>query len=170
MSGSGRPDLVRIGSVGKPHGVRGGFYVDGAIDPDAMVPGAELLVGGRVFCVTSRAGADARPILTLEGISDRDAAASLRGAEITAERGVLTPLSEGEWFASDLEGMEVRSRAGDALGVVRRLVNMPSVDVLEVAVAGGGDDVLVPMIGDAIVSIDADARVVTVNTEFLDLG
>lgn len=170
MTGNGRPDPIRIGSVGKPHGVRGGFYVDGAIDPGALVPGLELLVGGRAFRVATRAGADARPILTLDGITDRDAAVALRGGEITAERGALTPLGEGEWFASDLEGMEVRSRAGDPLGTVNRLINMPSVDVLEVAAAGGGDALLVPMIGDAIVSIDGDTRVVTVDAGFLGLG
>lgn len=170
MPGNGRPDLVRVGSVGKPHGVRGGFYVDGAIDPAALVPGFELLVGGRTFRVASRAGADARPILTLEGVTDRDAAVALRGGEITAERCALTPLGEGEWFASDLEGMEVHSLAGDPLGVVKRLINMPSVDVLEIAVAGGGDDLLIPMIGDAIISIDGEARAVTVNAGFLNLG
>lgn len=170
MPGSGRSALIRIGGVGKPHGVRGGFYVDGAIDSAALVPGFELLVGGREYRVASRAGADARPILTLEGILDRDAAVALRGESIEAPRDTLTPLAAGEWYATDLEGMELRSRAGDALGVVRRLLNMPSVDVLEVAPAGEGDDLLIPMIGDAIVSIDGDARVITVDCEFLGIG
>lgn len=170
MPGSGRQDLIRIGTVGKPHGIHGGFYVDGAVDPAALVPGADLLVDGRAYCVLSRAGADARPILMFEGITDRDAAAALRGGEITADRRSLTPLADGEWFASDLEGMAVRSRNGELLGEVKRLLNMPSVDVLEVAAASGGDDLLIPMIGDAIVSIEPDIRVVTVDSEFLNLG
>lgn len=156
--------------VGKPHGVRGGFNMDGAIDPAAIKPGFAMRAGDRELRVTSRGGTDARPIVSVEGVNDRDAAAELRGEVLFARRDALTPLGEGEWYASDLEGMTVRGVDGVELGVVTRLTNLPSVDVLEVEPAGGGAALLVPMVADAIVAIDGEGRTVTVDTAFLDLG
>lgn len=162
-------DLIRIGTIGKPHGVRGAFVVNGAIDAEAMRPGFEMRAGERLLTMEQRGGTFERPIVKVREIDDRDAAAALRGETLFARRGALTPLEEGEWYASDLEGMEVRGGAGDLLGVVERLVNMPSVDVLEVRSAEG-ETLLVPMLGDAISAIDAETRTVTVDESFLDLG
>ena len=52
------------------------------------------------------------------------------------------------------------------VGVVRRLVGYPSVDVLEVE-REAADDLLVPMVRDAIRSVDVSARRVDVSLEFL---
>ncbi|MFY9468809.1 MAG: hypothetical protein WAP37_01655, partial [Solirubrobacterales bacterium] len=116
--GAGQRDPIRIGRVGRPHGVRGGFYVDGAIDPDALRSNLAIVIAGAAYTVASRAGADAHPILTLTGLDERDRAAALRGQVITAERDALTPLATGEWYASDLEGMHVVSVDGATLGIV----------------------------------------------------
>ncbi len=160
-------DRIQIGVVGKPHGVRGAFHLDGCIDAPALRAGLQLMLGETAFTLATRGGTDARPLLTLENLTDRDAAAELRGLAVTARRGDLTPLGPGEWYADDLVGLVVRSRAGDELGRVERMTNLPSVDVLEVA--GRDGQLLVPMVADAIVSIEpADA--VVVDVDFLDLG
>ncbi len=161
-------DRIQIGVVGKPHGVRGGFHLDGCIDAPALVPGLALQIGKQGFELASRGGTDKRPIVALRGIDDRDAIAEFRGEPVTAARGDLTPLADGEWYADDLVGLPVEDRRGRALGLVQRLTNLPSVDVLEV---GSGEDAAlqVPMVRDAIVSIDAE-RGVVVDAEFLDLG
>lgn len=161
-------DRIQIGVVGKPHGVRGGFYLDGCIDAAALIVGRELSIGAERHTVASRAGTAVRPILIVEGVSDRDRAADLRGEAVTLARGEMTPLGEGEWFADDLVGLSVRDRAGRELGRVSRMLNMPSVDVLEIEQISGGQ-ILVPMVSDAIVSIDPTSALV-VDAEFLDLG
>ncbi|MFT4049919.1 MAG: ribosome maturation factor RimM [Solirubrobacterales bacterium] len=162
-------DRIQIGVVGKPHGVRGGFHLDGCIDAPALVPGLALRLGGDEYEVASRGGVDSRPLLSLVGIGDRDAIAALRGAVVTARRADLTPLAEGEWFADDLVGLAVVSTAGVALGSVVRMTNLPSVDVLEVKSAEG-ETLMIPMISDAIASIDPDGAGVSVDAEFLNLG
>lgn len=166
---AGSADWIRIGHVGKPHGVRGGFYVEGAIDPLALAPGLEVQIGDRAYLVASRAGADARPIIVLEGVAGRDAAVALRGETIFAERSLLTPLGEGEWYASDLEGMTVTGAAagGEPIGTVTVLRNLPSVDVIDVAPTAGGEPIVVPMVADAIVSIDPVSRTIVVDAGFL---
>jgi 16S rRNA processing protein RimM len=162
-------DRIQIGVVGKPHGVRGGFYLDGPVDAEALKPGLALQLGDAPFTLASRGGTDARPLLNLNEIGDRDAIVTYRGAPVTAQRGDLTPLGEGEWFADDLIGLNVVSANGDALGVVKRLANLPSVDVLEVS-APEGEQLQIPMIRDAILSIDPSGDGVVVDAEFLNLG
>ncbi len=161
--------MIEIGRVGKPHGVRGGCYVDGAIDAPALVPGFGVHLGDRLFTIESRGGTDARPIVMFAEVSGRDAIAELRGASLLARRDSLTPLVAGEWYAADLVGLTVETRAGTALGKIERLVNAPSVDLLEVVAIDGGQ-LLVPMVGDAIVEIDVVAGWVRVDEEFLNLG
>lgn len=162
-------DRIQIGVVGKPHGVRGGFYMDGPVDPPALVAGLEVHIGDAVYTLASRGGTDKRPLLNLNEIGSKEAIAELRGEMVRAARSDLTPLGEGEWFADDLIGLAVVDSAGRALGEVTRMNNYPSADVLEVAL-GDGEQLLLPMIRDAIVSIDPDGSGVTVDSDFLGLG
>jgi 16S rRNA processing protein RimM len=53
-----------------------------------------------------------------------------------------------------------------AVGTVRRMIELPSVEALEV-VRDGGEELLVPMVGDAVRSIDVAARRVDVDLGFL---
>lgn len=162
-------DPILIGVIGKPHGIRGGFYLDGAIDAPALVPGFKFMLGTREFEVASRGGTDKRPILSLVGIDSRETAEELRGIQAHAPRGTLTPLKEGEWYASDLEGLKIVTGEGNELGMVARLTNAPSVDFLEVK-RDDDSQLLIPMLRDAIVRIDVAAGQILVNHEFLDLG
>ena len=146
---------VTAGRVGRAHGLDGSFYVDHVAEP--LDPGTEVTVGGRAARVERRAGTDDRPILRLSGVADRDAAEALRGERILVDGGEL---SEDEYLTSDLVGCEV-----PGLGVVRRVVAGPSCDVLEVGEAA----VLVPFISDAVKRVDTEARVIEVDTSFLDL-
>jgi 16S rRNA processing protein RimM len=93
----------------------------------------------------------------LSGCSSREDAEALRGAEMLVEGA----LEEDEYWASDLVGCLVVD-GGRAVGVVSRMVALPSCEALEV------DDVLIPMVRDAIRSIDVDARRIDVDMGFLE--
>jgi len=145
------------GRVARPHGLDGGFYVE---QPgDELTEGARVIVGGREAVVERRAGTDARPLVHLSGITDRDAAEALRGEPMITTGGG-GPLSEGEWYAADLVGCRI-----EGLGEVRRVVGGPSCDVLEVGDCG----TLVPFVSDAVRRVDLDARVIEVDRGFLGL-
>lgn len=150
-SSTSSTDEIEIGRVGKPHGVQGAFILDGSIDFAALTPGFHLRLSGDPFTVQSRGGTEQKPIVKLNELNDRDDAAARRGQSVTAPRETLTPLKDGEYYAKDLVGREVRTDKGDLLGTVERLINSPSVDVLEVI--GDAGEVLVPLVGDAIVEI-----------------
>lgn len=144
-------DEIVIGHVGKPHGVQGAFNLEGSIDFAALQPGFHLRLAGDPFTVESRGGTEKKPIVKLNELTDRDAAQARRGQDVTARRDSLTPLQPGEYYAKDLVGRKVRDQEGNFLGIVDRIVNSPTVDILQVV--DGSAEILVPMVGDAIVEI-----------------
>lgn len=156
---------LRAGVVGRPHGLDGSFHV---ADPVAglLELGVEVQVGGVVRRVDRVAGHERRLILRLEGCEGRDAAERLRGREIRVARDVIPPLGEDEWWATDLEGCAVRDGSLE-VGVVSRLLALPSCEVLEVTRPGGRPDLLIPLIKDAVRGVDLEQRVIDVDLRFL---
>jgi 16S rRNA processing protein RimM len=154
---------IEAGRVGRPHGLDGSFHVT---RPDArLLAGVEeILVDGRPERIDRRAGTDDRPILRLSGHAGRAAAEALRGAQLAVAAERAPALEEGEYWAHELEGCAVFD--GDRrVGEVRRMVPLPSCEALEVARAEG--DLLVPMVRDAIRSVDIGARRIDVDLTFL---
>jgi len=164
--GEGRARLP-AGRVGRPHGLDGSFYVTRA-SPRLLRAGAAVGVGGRTREIVRRAGTDERPIVRLDGIEDRDGAEALRGQELTVAADAAPTLPEGEWWAHELEGCAVRD-GSRTLGTVSRLIELPSCEVLEVARAEGGAELLVPMVRDAIRSVDPRRREIEIDASFLGL-
>jgi 16S rRNA processing protein RimM len=161
-----RAATLSAGRVGRAHGLDGSFYVTRPV-ARLLAPGAVLTVGGRRAGVVRRAGTDARPIVRLEGVEGREAAEQLRGLELSVDSAEAPQLQEGEWWAHELEGCEVVG-AGSVLGTVARLLELPSCEALEVRLAGG-EELLVPMVKDALLSVDVRGRRIEVNPGFLDL-
>jgi 16S rRNA processing protein RimM len=82
--------------------------------------------------------------------------------------GAAPVLGDDEWWPEQLEGCRVED-AGRAVGVVRGVRTLPSCDVLEVERAGGGE-LLVPLVRDAVRSVDVGARRIDVDLAFLEGG
>lgn len=156
------------GVVGRPHGLDGSFHVREA-RPDLLAAAGRVTVAGREADIERRAGTEDRPILRLRGFAGREAAQGLRGERLLVASREAPPLGEEEWYAEELEGCRVTD--GDReVGEVRRLLGLPSCEVLEVARPGRADDLLVPLIRDAVRSVDVGARRIDVDLAFLGEG
>jgi 16S rRNA processing protein RimM len=156
--------VIEAGRVGRPHGLDGSFYV--------TLPVAELLdateaveVGGRSLRIERRAGTSERPILRLAGCASREDADALRGTPLLVDDALAAPLEEGEYWAHELAGCAVHD-GGVEVGVVRRMIALPSCEVLEVE-RPGGPDVLVPLVRDAIRAVDREGRRIDVDMGFV---
>lgn len=147
------PRLVTAGVVGRSHGLDGSFHVEHPQHP--LTRGTVVALDGREHTVERRAGTDRKPLLRLAGVGTREAIAALRGEPLL----VAATLGEGEWLAEDLVGCQV-----DGLGAVVRVIDAPSCDLLELE---GGE--LVPLISDAVRTVDLDARRIEVDRRFLRL-
>ncbi len=154
--------LLNAGRVGRPHGLDGSFHVTRPRGVLLKLGGA-LRVGADVFEIIRRAGTEDRPILRLLGVDDRAGIEALRGADLMVERADAPALPDGEYWAEDLEGCAVVTADGRELGVVDRMRPLPSCEVLEVG------DLLVPMVGDAVLSVDVVARRIVVDHGFLGI-
>ena len=137
--------------VGRPHGLDGSFHVDAPLEE-----GATVRIGERDYTVAERKGTDARPIVRLAGVEDRDAAEALRGEVVALEDS--EPPGEGEWLVEDLIGCRVEG-LGEVTGVLKGL----SCDVLEVG------DQLIPLVTDAVQSVDVENKVIEIDRDFLAL-
>jgi 16S rRNA processing protein RimM len=162
-----KPAALPAGRVGRAHGLDGSFYVTGPV-PRLLVLGASITVDGRDAEIVRRAGTDRHPIVRLQGIAGRTAVEALRGAVLSVAEAQAPQLGEGEWWAHELAGCVVRD-GPRRLGVVERMLELPSCEVLEVQLDQGGAPLLVPMVRDAIREIDTAAQAIEVNADFLDL-
>jgi 16S rRNA processing protein RimM len=133
-----------------------------------LAQGTAVRVAGESREIVRRAGTEQRPILRLEGVEDRAGAELLRGMELTIDGGDAPRLEEGEWWAHELEGCEVFD-GEQQVGVVTRLVELPSCEALEVTPRAGGEVLLVPMVKDAIRAVEPARRRVEVDLSFLGL-
>ena len=104
-------------------------------------------------------------VAALVGVSDRDRAASLIGANILVPREALPAAAEGEVYQGDLEGLEVVNLAGVSLGKVSHLFETGANPVL-VARQENGREHLIPYVPEMYVqSVDLDARRIVVDWE-----
>jgi 16S rRNA processing protein RimM len=153
--------FLEAGRVGRAHGLDGSFHVTGP-RPRLLTVGTPTDLGE----IVRRAGTDEKPVVRLAGCDTREAAEALHGRPLQVALEHAPALEPGEWWAYELEGLAVTD-GSKAVGTVRRMVELPSVEVLEVE-RTDGSELLVPMVGDAIRSLDVAERRVDVDLGFLD--
>jgi 16S rRNA processing protein RimM len=97
----------------------------------------------------------------LPGYDDREQAVALVGQPIFVGRDQLAPTEKGEYYWSDLEGLEVHTISGEVLGRVDRMMETGANDVL---VVRGDRERLVPFIqGQYIMRVDLEAGLIVVD-------
>ncbi|MEX0993466.1 MAG: ribosome maturation factor RimM [Solirubrobacterales bacterium] len=157
---------LRIGRVGRARGTGGQFAV---VEPtrrlELLAVGSLVQVGPTQTRIVARAGTGERPVIGIEGIVDRAGVGSIRGAEITVGRVALGELEAGEYLVDDLIGLAVTD-GERSVGSVIDVMLLPAVDVLEVR-RPDGTSLLVPLIRDAVRSIDVEQRRIDIVGQFL---
>lgn len=149
---------MTVGRVGKPHGVDGSFFVEGASDaPERFAKGAVLHVDGTSAEITvSKRGAGGRPVLKL----DR---AVPRGATLAVRRDELPEPDEDAYYVFQLVGLRVEEEGGRSLGTVTEVENGPANDTLEL-----DSGRLLPLIESCVLDVDLEAGRILVARGFAD--
>jgi len=161
---SAAPKKVRAGRITSPHGLDGSVKIAEPI-PALLAKGATVEIDGRLIVIERRSGTDARPIIRLAGCSDRNAAELLRGAILMVERDAVPELGADEWWTDELVGCRVTD-GDEVVGEVAGVLGLPSCEALQVA-RPDGSVLLVPLIGDAVRTVDTDSSVIDVDLIFL---
>ena len=101
-------------------------------------------------------------LVRFAGIADRDRAATLKGQEVAIARGQLPTLGEGEYYWTDLVGLEVENMKGQSLGCVKRLFESGANPVLVVA---GEQERLLPFVDAVVKRVDLESGKLLVDWE-----
>jgi 16S rRNA processing protein RimM len=162
---------VRVGRVVGAHGLAGELRVDllGA-DPEAFA-GADTVWLARdesdpaatphaLRAVGAGRAGECR--VALEGIADRAAAESLRGAWLLARTADLARPEPGAYYVYELVGCRVFDGTGRALGVVSGIWETGASDVLIVEDESGREH-FVPAVRALLLEVDVAARRIAVD-------
>lgn len=128
-------ELVAIGRVVKPHGIRGEVSVLVLSDVEGRFePGTTVSLAGVPTRIASSRPHQGRLLVRFEGIADRNAAEPLRGRIIEAPPADLDDADT--YYVHELVGMAVVDPDGEHLGDVSDHIELPAAagyDLLEVA-------------------------------------
>jgi 16S rRNA processing protein RimM len=148
-------NAVPVGRVGKPHGLDGSFFVDGASEnAERFATGATIWVDGEPALVVAAKRSGGRPVIRL----DRSVA---RGARLEVPTAELPPPAEGSYYVFQLVGLEVVEEGGKPLGRVSDVAPGVANDVLELE-----SGLALPLVEDCVLDVDLEAGRILVAAGF----
>lgn len=152
-------DLVVIGEIAKPHGIRGEVKVYSYSEkPENFKHYKKIVlqepVAGRtdIYKVVKSREQGKLAILQLEGVASREAAEALQGSTVWLQKADLPKLDSDEYYWHQLIGLQVCTESGRELGKVAGFVTTKAHDIL--VVTGAGHEYMIPLKGDIIRNID----------------
>lgn len=156
--------LIRIGRITAPHGVRGEVRVQPLTDfPERFETLHRALLGSeaRPVGVRFRGVVRGMVILALEGVTDRNQAETLRGQFLLVPRSEVYPLPSGQYYVFDLIGLEVVDPQGKRLGTLVDVDRSATVHDLFVVETPSGKRHMVPAVHQFVRSVNlAEGQVV----------
>jgi 16S rRNA processing protein RimM len=153
--------VVRVGQVVGAFGVQGAVKVRALTDfPERFAPGAELFLEGSAHRVEWSRQQPTGLVVKLAGVDDRELAQAQRGRYLEVPDQALHPLPAGRWYHHDLVGLAVATEAGRDLGTLVEVLTGPANDVW--VARRGSQEHLVPVTGEAVLTVDVAAGRVTV--------
>jgi 16S rRNA processing protein RimM len=155
-------DPVVIGLVAAPHGVRGTLRVRPPGLGRHLRKGVEPVVNGQRRRILSSRETPKGFLVDLEGITDRELAASLRGLELLLDREELDAPDEEEFYVGDLVGLEAHDETGIRIGSVAEVFETPAHEVLVVRDGEEGAKHYVPFTLAHVPTVDLDGYRVVV--------
>jgi 16S rRNA processing protein RimM len=152
--------IVTLGRIGGTFGVQGWVKVQSFTDPPGNIltyEGLQLQRHGVWIPVEIEQGrCTSRGVLIkLAGVDSPEEAQRYRGAELGVRRSDMPPPAPGEYYWSDLEGLEAFTPAGELLGSVDHFEMLPAHPMM---VVRGEREHLVPFVKERIVRIDLTGR------------
>lgn len=159
-------DLLPIGRVVKPHGVKGkikiGYFGE---DFSQFHFYQEVFIEDRMGRLQSYEILEATPqpprlILQLKDIRTVEEARTLVGKEIYVRKECLPDLPEDEYYWMEMIGMEVETEEGKRIGRIKEIFPTGAHDIY--VVQGKRGEIFLPAVQEVIQSIDRGRRVMKV--------
>jgi 16S rRNA processing protein RimM len=160
-------DLVTIGEITRPYGVRGEVRVTPLTDdPERFHRLAECVVWEasrnerETRRITSARRHGEAVVLGFDGCATADAAAALTGRFVALPREEALPPPDGRFYPWQLEGCVVVTDDGREIGRVAGIDHAPAQDLW--IVVDGGHERLIPAVPEIVVEVDLAGRRVVI--------
>ncbi len=159
--------FISMAAVIGIHGVRGELKVRSfADDASIFQAGGSLLIkkpgkADEIRCLKGVRAHQQMLLFSLEGLTDRDQARDLIGAEIWIAREQMPELEKGTYYWFEIIGLDVYQGENDYLGRIREIIPTGSNEVY--VVRDGRRETLVPALQSVIVDIDLREKRMRVN-------
>ncbi len=169
MSAPGAAETVLVGRINGVWGTQGWVKVFSFTEPaTAIFDYQPWLLSGTAdseIVVEQWRQQGPRLVARLRGVDTTDQAMALFELEIHVPRASLPKPERGQYYWSDLVGLEVRNLEGYSYGQVQRILATGANDVLDVAPQDKDQgSVLIPYVKDRYVkSVDLTAGTITVD-------
>lgn len=145
---------IVVGRIRSAWGLRGDVGVEVLSDvPTRFDVGSVLHLRGKPMRIERSRRSKRGLLVKFDAVHDRTQADALRGEELTVPPDQLDPLPEGVYYHFQIIGMQVESRDGEPLGVVKEIITTGGNDVYVIA-KQGRRDVLIPAIPDVVLNVD----------------
>ena len=159
-----------VGRVVKAHGLTGELVVDVRTDDPELrfAPGEVLRARGadrreRSFAVETVRPHGNRLLVRLAGVADRDTADSLRGNVFIVDSADLPPIDEADtYYDHQLEGLRVRTTAGEDVGIVAEVLHTSGGELLAVN-RENASELLVPFVSAIVTSVSLADNLVEID-------
>ena len=157
---------INVGKISGVFGVKGWVKVFSFTDPRENILAYSpwlLKKGGQAKTVNVVDGQlQGKTIVAqLAGVNDRDQAAGLMGWDVFITRDQLPKAAKGEYYWSELIGLQVETVDGVPLGVVDSLLETGANDVI--IIQGERERVIPFLQGQTIIEVDLDAGKIIVD-------
>ncbi|MGI8678580.1 MAG: ribosome maturation factor RimM [Jatrophihabitans sp.] len=159
-------ELITVGRIGPPRGVRGDLFVQ----PFTDTPEERFAVGS-VLATEPAAGpltveylnlSSARMVLRFAGVQTREAAQALRGVRLVVPASARPVIDDpDEFYATDLVGLAAHTVDGAPLGRVEDVIEIAGADYLVLQFDGAQR--LVPFVAEIVPSVDIAGGVVLID-------
>jgi 16S rRNA processing protein RimM len=158
-------DQVLVGVIVGAHGIKGEVKLKSFTSDPLSIGryGPLQSSSGKQFEIAKLKTAKDDFIASLKNVNDRNEAETLKGVELFAAREKLPKLKTHEVYAHDLMGLDVVLENGTALGKLVAMPNYGAGDLLEVAVDGKAETVLIPFTNAFVPQDDFSSGRIIVN-------
>ena len=146
-------EFLEAGKIVNTHGVRGEVRITPWADSaDFLRRFRVFYIAGTPYRVLRSRVHKSQLIAALEGVEDVNAAMALKNRVICIRR-EDAHLPEGRYFVQDLIGLPVRTDAGEDLGTLAEVLDLPQGQVY---VVKGEREILIPDVPAFILNIDPE--------------
>ncbi len=160
-------EMVLVGRVARPHGVRGQVIINPETDfvEERFVSGATMWTrssrGDEMLTISTARLQNGRPVIGFDGFASLEDVERLAGLELRVPEDTLQPLDAGAYYQHQLVGCRVETVGGGDVGEVVRVDGGAGGSLLTVTGARG--EVLIPFATHICVEVDVTTRRIVID-------